>query len=96
MKISKILPQSPRVSKMDTEFATAARPGAPTFGRTPGLVTNRDRVTISSEGRDLIQNFKDTSKVLPVDFPESDLNIQANLLTDDVSTSESEVFKQPM
>jgi len=96
MKISKILPQTPRISKMDTEFAPAARPGAPAFGRTPGLVTSRDRVTISSEGRDLARDFKDTSKVLPVNLPEIDLNVQADLFTDDTSTSESEVFKQTM
>jgi len=93
MKISRILPQSPRILKMDTEFAPAARPGASTFGRIPGLVTSQDRVSISSEGRNLMKDFKNTAKTLPLDIGSLDLNIQPEILADDMSAGKSEGFE---
>lgn len=51
-KISGILPQTPRLSRVETSGAHAARPGAPILGRSQGVVTAHDRVSISSAARD--------------------------------------------
>jgi hypothetical protein len=87
MKISKILPETPRITKMDTDFAPAARPGAPTFGRTFGRVTTHDRVTISQDGRHLVNQFKNVADVLPVDLSKFESNVDPNVLDHDLGAS---------
>lgn len=93
MKISKILPQTPRLSKMDIEFAPAARPGAPTFGRSQGMVTGHDRISISSEGRDLVSHFKNTAQVLPLNISDVDFNVETDLFKDDLTADQGEVIE---
>ncbi|MCS6838130.1 MAG: hypothetical protein NZ480_04720 [Bdellovibrionaceae bacterium] len=46
-KISRILPASHRILKVDHSLNHPARPGASSLGRPDGVVTVRDRVTIS-------------------------------------------------
>lgn len=46
-KISRILPTSSRFRSPDPDFAQAARPGAPSMGLRSGLVSTRDRVSLS-------------------------------------------------
>lgn len=49
MKISNILPQTPRTSKVDISRAPAARPGASNWGRPQGVVTQRERLGFTPE-----------------------------------------------
>jgi len=93
MKISKILPQTPRLSKMDTEFAPSARPGSSTFGRIPGLVTSQDRVTISNDSRHLLNKFKNVAEVLPTNLSKVELNVDPELVTQDFGASQSDALE---
>ncbi|GEM_PF-3599369 len=55
-KISGILPKSARFINIDTSRSPAARPGSSTLGRTDGLITQNDRVSISSGPIDSLKN----------------------------------------
>ena len=46
-KISRILPTSSRFRVPDLDYAHAARPGAPEMGLKAGVVSTRDRVSLS-------------------------------------------------
>jgi hypothetical protein len=80
MKISHILPQTPRVSKMDLEFAPPARPGAPSFGRSEGVVTSFDRVRISPEARQTLEfkALEDFSHLEPSSHLESPSHLESH------------------
>ena len=66
-KISRILPQTTRMQNVDIERAPAARPGAPAWGRPPGVVTQHERIQISNEAREMLKDrqLKTTASPLP-------------------------------
>lgn len=59
-KISSIIPSNARLKSVDLEDSHPVRPGTPTFGRREGTTSNmraaeRDRVSISSKAREVMQ-----------------------------------------
>lgn len=52
-KLSSILPSSSRVTSVDLDESPPARPGAPLFGRKMGVNSVRDRVSLSSQAKEM-------------------------------------------